>query len=77
MQIGHNLTPRSLLGSMYAVMALAKVIGLCLNFDTSPMRTFGLDGIAPSQEILVKTLRLVGQDGSVTPSVPRACAPCG
>ena len=70
-------TPRTMLEFMYLIMALGKVIGLRMNFDSSPMRTFGLGGVASSQEVLVKTARLIDQDGGVTPSAPRACVPFG
>ena len=73
----HFTTPRTLLDELYDALASGKAIGLCVNLDSSPMRTFGLDGIASSQEVLVKMIRLVGEDGSIAPSVPHACVPFG
>ena len=57
-------------------MLLAGVIGVSVKFDSSPARVFGLGRIAASQEVLVKTLALVGKAGEVSPVAPRVCAPC-
>ena len=57
-------------------VSLGSVIGLCMHLDGSPARTFGLDGVASSQEVLVKSTKIVDDSGITTPLVPRICAPC-
>ena len=71
-----SYTLRTILEDIYNAMLLAGVIGVSVKFDSSPARVFGLDRIAASQEVLVKTLALVGKAGEVSPVVPRVCAPC-
>ena len=54
---------------------LTGAVGIELKFDTSPMRTYGLDRVAGCQEILVKSALLVDRQGEETTFAPRACAP--
>ena len=53
----------------------ADAIGLVMNSDSSPMRTFGVYRVAASQEVLVRPIRVVSADGVATPFAPRACVP--
>ena len=59
----------------YKAMLGNGVAGLSVNTDTSPMHTFGLDKVAGSQDVLVKSIRLVDWNGNLSPFAPEARAP--
>ena len=61
---------------VFGRLVAAFVIGLCMNLDASPMRVFGLDGVAGCQDVLVKSVRVVAGDGPITPLAPGAFLPC-
>ena len=67
---------RSLSTDAYKTVALGDVSGLCVHTDSSPMRTYGLGGVAGCNDALVKSVRIVNGDGAMTPLAPRACLPC-
>ena len=58
------------LDTMYGEMSRASFSGLVLNFDSSPMRAYGLDRIAGRQEVSVKTTRVVSANGAITTFAP-------
>ena len=64
------------MGDIYLPMILSGVLRIELECDSSPMRIFGLGRAAGSQEILVKSARLVDKHGNPSPFAPQARAPC-
>ena len=63
------------LGARFRAMLERGAMGLVLNFDSSPMRIFGMDRVAASQEVLGRSTRVVSADGVVTPFATRPYVP--
>ena len=65
------------LETIFLSMIEAFVVGLLMNLDSSPLRLFGIDKVAASHEVMVRSTRLVSANGTITPFAPRATVPVG